>query len=154
MSQKTLERVKKDKGFKIFDLIVYGVIILIIAVSFIAVFATKNKSPLTGIRVYVEDKVVFEYDFENDRPKITAGHEDEVKVTDKGDSLQVKITSDFGYNLIIIEKKGRVRIKEADCRGHDCVYSPAITDNSGIIYCSPHRLKITPFNFDDGKVTM
>lgn len=152
MSQKTIENVKKDKGFRIFDLIVYGVIVLIVAVSFIAVFVTKDKSPLTGIRVYVEDKVVFEYDFENDKPKVMAGYD--VEVSDKGKSLNVKVSTDYGYNLIIIEKKGRVHIKDADCRGHDCAYSPAITDNNGIIYCSPHRLKITPFNFDDGKVTM
>lgn len=152
MSQKTIENVKKEKGFRIFDLIVYGVIVLIVAVSFIAVFATKDKSPLTGIRVYVEDKAVFEYDFESGNYNIFKTDGYEIEVSDKG--KKVKITTEYGYNLIVIDKKGSVRIKDADCHGHDCVYSPAITDNNGIIYCSPHRLKITPFNFDDGKVTM
>ena len=154
MSQKTLENVKKDKGFRIFDLILYGVVILIVAVSFIAVFATKDRRPLTGVKVYLEEIAVFEYDFENDKYEITEGYEEIVVVTPKGESLQVKISTEAGYNLIIIEKKGRVRIKEADCHGRDCVYSPAITDNNGIIFCSPHRLKITPSNYDDSKVTM
>ena len=152
MSKKTLENVKKDKGFKIFDLIVYGVIILIIAVSFIAVFSTKNKTSLTGISVYFEDEVIFSYDFENDRYQAAEGYT--VEVDDKGESLQVKITTGLGYNLILIEKSGSVRIKDADCRGGDCAYSPAITDGSGIIYCSPHRLKIVPSDYDDSKVTI
>ena len=150
MSKRTLENVKKDKGFKVFDLIVYGVIILIVAVSFIAVFATKDKSPLTGIRVYVEDKVVFEYDFENN--KVVEGEDLVVDNTEK--SLQVRVSTDYGYNLIVIEKSGMVRIKDADCHGRDCVYSPEITDNNGIIFCSPHRLKIVPSSYDDGKVTI
>lgn len=152
MSKTTLENVKKDKGFQIFDLIVYGVIVLIVAVSFIAVFATKDKSPLTGVKVYLEEIAVFEYDLENDKYEITEGYN--IDVSDNGDSLQVKISTEAGYNLIEIEKKGRVRIKEADCHGRDCVYSPAIKDNNGIIFCSPHRLKITPSNYDDSKVTM
>ena len=150
MSKKTVERIKTDKGFKIFDLILYGVIILIVAVSFIAVFATKDKSPLKGVCVFFEEKLVFEYDFEND--EVVEGEDLVVSNTEK--SLQVKIKTDDGFNLIEIDKKGSVRIIEADCRGRDCVYSPAITDNNGIIFCSPHMLKIIPSNYDDSKVTM
>ena len=152
MSKNTLERVKNDKGFKIFDLILYGVIILIIAVSFITVFATKSKSPLKGVTVFIKEKAVFEYDFENDKYEIAEGYG--IEVNDKGESLQVKISTGAGYNLIEIEKKGSVRIKEADCHGRDCVYSPAITDNNGIIFCSPHGLKIVPSDYDDSKVTI
>lgn len=152
MSEKTLENVKKDKGFQVFDLILYGVVVLIIAVSFIAIFATKDKSPLKGVCVYLEEKEVFKYDFENDSYEIAEGYN--VEVSDKGSSLQVRISTEDGYNLIEIEKKGIVRIKEADCHGRDCVYSPAISDSSGIIFCSPHRLKIVPSNYDDSKVTM
>jgi len=42
MSLKKIQQVKKDKGFKIFDLIIYGIIILTVAVLFIAIFATRN----------------------------------------------------------------------------------------------------------------
>lgn len=150
MSKTTLENIKKDKGFKIFDLAVYGVIVLIIAVTFIAVFATKDSSPLKGVCVYLNEAVVFEYDFENDSYEKAEGYD--IEVSDKGESLQIKISVKEGYNLIEIDKKGSVRIKEADCHGRDCVYSPAITDSNGIIFCSPHLLKITPSNYDDSKV--
>lgn len=150
MSEKTLKNVKKDKGFRIFDLIVYGVIILIIAVSFITVFATKDKSPLKNISVLIEDKPVFYYDFESDSYE-TYG-DCNIEVNDRGESLHVKISTGFGYNLIEIEKNGKVRMKEADCHGHDCIYSPEITDNNGIIFCFPHRLIITPKDYNDSIV--
>ncbi len=63
MSLKKVSQVKADKGFKIWDLIVYGAIVIIIAVIFIAVFVTKDAGPLKGIRIYSAENLVFEYDF-------------------------------------------------------------------------------------------
>ena len=42
MSLKKIEQVKKDRGFKIFDLIVYGAVIVAVIVSFVVIFTTKN----------------------------------------------------------------------------------------------------------------
>ena len=50
MSLKKVEAVKKEKGFKILDLIVYGIILAIVVVLFIVVFATKNTDALSGDR--------------------------------------------------------------------------------------------------------
>ena len=53
MSLKKIEQVKKDKGFKLFDLIIYGVVAVLVAVLFIVVFTTRDASPLTGVRIYL-----------------------------------------------------------------------------------------------------
>ena len=50
MSLKKIEQVKADKGFKIFDLIVYAVIIVSVAVAFTVLFTVRDDSPLSGIR--------------------------------------------------------------------------------------------------------
>ena len=65
MSLKKVEQVKADKGFKIWDLIIYGAIAVIVAVLFITLFAVRDTSPLKGIRVVLGNEVVYEYDFEN-----------------------------------------------------------------------------------------
>ena len=52
MSLKKIEQVKEDKGFRLFDLIIYGIIVLTVAALFIAVFATRNTDTLTGVRIY------------------------------------------------------------------------------------------------------
>ncbi len=63
--------------------------------------------------------------------------------------LVIKIISNGGYNVACIDTKERtVKVIEADCGKRDCVYTAAITDSGGMIYCSPHQLRILPFDFE------
>ncbi len=153
MSLKKVGQVKADRGFKIWDLLVYGIIILIAAVLFVVVFTTRDTSPLTGIRIYSANDVVFEYNFV--KSEYTVLDETCVEVTDDGEEFLL-ITLRFdggGYNCVEIDKRGSVKVTSADCGKKDCTYSPEIKDNSGMIYCLPHRLKILPYGFDvDGGV--
>ncbi len=71
MSLKKIEQVKADKGFKIFDLIVYAVIIVSVAVAFTVLFTVRDDSPLSGIRVYAKGAAVFEYTFSDGKYNIT-----------------------------------------------------------------------------------
>ncbi len=156
MALKKVEQVKADKGFKIWDLIVYGTIIVIVAVLFITIFAVRDTSPFKGIRVVLANDVIYEYDFENG--KEISRNSEYVEITENSDDkivLKINI-GDGGYNLIRINKSGSVKMIEADCGKQDCVYTPEIKDNNGLIYCSPHRLKIIPydFNIDDGDIIM
>lgn len=159
MSLKKVESVKSEKGFKLPDLIVYGIILLLVAILLITMFATRNTDPFQGVRIYVDKTAVMSYDFNKgslsgleviakdgsvEAPENVSGNVFTVKVRTGGD----------GYNLIEINQSSRsVRVIEANCSSHDCVHTPAIKDNNGIIFCSPHRLRIIPFNFeveDDG----
>lgn len=143
MSLKKVRSVKEDRGFKKADLIIYGIILLLVAVMFIAVFIPRDKSAMSGVRVYAGGEVVFEYDFTSKEYK---AYGDNVTVTD-GEVLTVRIDIKGGYNVLEINASGRTaRMAEADCRGQDCVHTPAIRDNSGIIYCSPHGIKVVPFD--------
>lgn len=147
MSFKKVTQVKKDKCFKLLDLIVYGVIIVLIAVMFISIFAVSDKSPLSGVRVSVDGVSVFEYDFEKDEYKIL---NDCVTAEDSSDKITVTVIPHNGEtNVIVIDKSGTVKITETNCHGKDCKYMPEIKDNSGIIYCSPHGLRVEPLNFED-----
>ena len=150
MSLKKIEQVKADKGFKIFDLIVYAVIIVSVAVAFTVLFTVRDDSPLSGIRVYAKGAAVFEYTFSDGKYKIL-GDAADIEVDDGDGILAVKITTDAGFNEIEINKSGRVKVTDADCKNKDCVYSLEIKDNSGIIFCSPHGLRVVPYNYvDDG----
>lgn len=146
MSLKKIGQVKADKGFKIWDLIIYGVIIALVAALFIAVFATRDDSPLRGIRIYSKGEAVFEYSFQSGKYEQLS---QSVEITaEEGDGvLLVTVKSDVGYNKVEIKKSGSVRVTDADCKNRDCVYSMEIKDNGGIIYCSPHGLRIVPYDF-------
>lgn len=150
MSLKKVTQVKKDRGFKIFDLIVYGAVVLLVAVLFIVWFTVSDRTPLSGVRVCVDDRAVFEYDFEKDEYK-NLDEKIVTNVDDKENTLTVTVVPHAGErNVIVIDKKGTVTVTEANCYGKDCKYMPDIKDNSGIIYCSPHKLRIEPLNYEDG----
>ena len=154
MALKKVEQVKADKGFKIWDLIIYGAIIVIVVVLFITIFAVRDTSPFKGIRVVLYSDVIYEYDFENG--KEISCNAKYVEITENSDDkivLRVNI-GDGDYNCIQINKSGSVKMIEANCGKQDCVYTPELKDNNGVIYCSPHRLKIIPydFNVDDGNI--
>ncbi len=154
MSLKKVEQVKGDKLFRLADLIIYGVIAALAAALFFALFLTRDGGDLRGIRIYVRDKIVFEYDFEENSYEIKDGC---AEITEKsGDVLILKITAENGYNIVRIDGSARsVSVTEADCRSRDCVHTPPIADNGSIIYCSPHFLLIEPFNrTEDGTVIM
>ena len=46
MSLKKIEQVKRDRGFKIPDLIVYGAVIVAVIVSFVVIFTTTNSDQI------------------------------------------------------------------------------------------------------------
>ena len=147
MSLKKVSEVKADKGFKIWDLIVYGAVVLIIAVIFLAVFLTKDTSPLKGVKIYSDEALVFEYNFTSGEYKNSSP--ESVTVESGENLLKIKVTANGGYNLIEIDTNERaVKVTEADCGKRDCVYTSAIVDNGGMIYCSPHKLRILPFDFE------
>lgn len=146
MALKKIEQVKSDRGFKIWDLIIYGVIAVIAAVAFIVVFTTRSTSPLTGVRIYVAGEVVFVYEFGSSLTATAEG----VEAEEDASGITVKITQSGGdFNEIYIDKSAKtVKMKDANCKGKHCMYFPAIDDNNKMIYCNPHRIRIEPFAVD------
>ncbi len=154
MSLKKVRQTKADKGFKIWDLIVYGAIIALAVVLFIVVFTTRDTSPLSGIRIYSKGAAVFEYSFESGKYQKLSEAAD-LEISDEGDKLIIKISCSEGYNVVELGKSGYVKVTDADCANKDCVHMHDIVDNSSAIYCTPHGLRIVPYEFeDDGIIIM
>ncbi len=149
MSFKKVEEVKRDKGFRIYDLIIYGVILLAVAVAFAAVFLSRDKGGIKGFSVYSGGDLIYSYSFSDGETVCGEG----VESSTDGDILKLEIsTAGGGVNTVEADLKNKtVRVTEANCSNRkDCVHTPAIRDNSGVIYCMPHSLKITPLNPVDG----
>lgn len=159
MSLKKVGQAKKDRFFKIWDILIYGVILLAVAALFLAVTFGYNRSAPGGVEVYYNNNLAFSYDFDSDDYSVLLPQN--IAVSDGGDELEITFCTDGGsaeehtdYNVILIDKSARtVRVTESDCSNRrDCVYTPAITDTSGMITCTPHRLVIMPsgyFGSDD-----
>ena len=145
MALKKIEQVKKDRGFKLFDIIIYGAVLVLVAVLFIVLFVARDTSSLDGIKISVKAQVVFEYEFGGEPQSFT----DAVTV-EKGDGgITVTIEIDGDKNVVFIDtSKKTAKMVEANCRGKHCMYFAAMDDNSDFIYCSPHGLKVEPLTED------
>ena len=55
----------------------------------------------------------------------------------------------YGTNTFAIEG-GTIRVKEADCRGQDCVHFAPINKAGQTIVCLPHHLSVTIEGSSDG----
>lgn len=141
MSLKKIEQVKADKGFKIWDLIIYGIVLVLVAVLFTVVITTRNTDPLTGVRVTYKAETVLEYEF-GGQPEIL---DEMVEVKEDVNGLTVTVRSQDDFNVIYIDKSAKtVKMQEANCKGKQCLYFAAIKNNSGYIICDPHGIKIEP----------
>ena len=143
MSLKKVEQVKKDKGFKLFDLIIYGVILLLVAIIFIVVFTTRNTDPLTGVKIFVNAEEVFTYEFGGE-----AVYYESETLTVEEDNAGITVTVHTrgnGLNVVYINKSAKtVKMTEANCKGKECGYFPEMSNNTDFIYCSPHGVKVEP----------
>ncbi|MBE7088978.1 MAG: hypothetical protein E7370_05665 [Clostridiales bacterium] len=154
MSINKIKAVRADKGFRIADLIAYGAIALLIVFLFVATAIIFGEAePLTGVKILYTNKDAYTIDFETGEQniimpeKIKVEEETEVKII-----LRFYLAEDLSdYNIIEINKVERsATVTQADCSTRkDCVYMEKITDTSKVIMCTPHALKIVPFDFEE-----
>lgn len=149
MSQKKIEQVRKTKYFRLWDLLVYGIVLAVVVALFLTVFLTADKSPTSGFVVRQKDKVVFTYYFDSDKYEYSLT--DGIICVDEEDSSVLKFTvrekDGDGYNKVEVDKLNKsVKVIDANCSllKKDCVYTPAIKDNSTTISCLPHEMYIEP----------
>lgn len=144
MSVEKVDELKKDKGFKKADLIIYGAVLLLIAVFLTVAFVLKDDSPLSGFRIYVDGDAVFDYEV-GGKYTVLDGC---VKVTEKDGELELYIECGGGYNVVRIKEDGAVSVTDADCFAGTCIRMPEIRDSGGYIFCSAHSLLIQPKNYE------
>lgn len=143
---------KKDKPFKVLDVMVYICVVLVILVLFF-VFILNTDSVEMRVINAVDDKTgetLFTYNFVRNEYQIyasTTGWTVEVNTTDDG--LTVTFTREIDgeqhFNTIKIDRKAvTVEMVDSLCGYHqDCVRNfSAIEHSGGAIVCSPNRLKI------------
>lgn len=145
MSLKKLRQVRADRGFKIWDILVYGVVLAAIALMFISLFFTADRSGVTAIKITFikngESLTAFTYDYDNDGYEVILPENIEITAEDERE-LCLYFYSDDGrkeYNYIIINKTERsVWVEEANCRNKTCMGFGKLKNNNQAISCSPH----------------
>lgn len=158
MTLKKVRQVKQDNWFCVWDLIIYGAVIALTVVLFLVIILRLDKTPTDGVRLYYKGEAVCEYYYSTDRINIIKA--DNIEVEENGEEyLNFTFYTDgkSGYNKVAINKKLKsVSVTDADCSlRKDCVYTPAITNNTSYISCPPHNFSIEPITrafIDDGYI--
>ncbi len=152
MSLHKIKQLKKDKGFRPWDIAVYATLtVLIVALILFFAFG-RDKSPPKGFEIYYQNDLIFTYDYKDATYQIL---KDNITVESEDSStLNLRFcartdTPQKDYNLIVVDKKNNsVKVTAADCSTRmDCVYMAPITQNSHFIACTPHALKILPYGY-------
>lgn len=145
MSLKKVEQVRAEKGFKVWDLVVYAAVIILIVVLFVVFVFARDASPVDVITVSAgfagEQRTVCTYTFATrsfvyDESAITVNSRTE-------DAIELTFHAENGgHNVILIDiANASVSVTSADCPSLDCVHTPAITSNSSLpIICSNHQM--------------
>lgn len=150
MSLKKVQQVRSDRGFKIWDIVIYAVLAVLIIALFIAFVFTRDSSPITSIEITYgfgeSTQTVCTYNFITDT--LSVNNAEHISVSyENDDGIEIYFYgADSGeYNVIYVDKVNvSVSVTEANCPALDCVYTAAITKTSSLpIICSTHRMIIT-----------
>lgn len=151
MSLKKIDEIKNSKWFSIWDLVAFGVIIIIAVVLILSFTIGRDKSALGGFSVSYRGESIYEYDF--DSGKVLKINEKYIKVD--GDRLRFD-DGNGGYNIIYVDTASKtVDVTDSNCSSHkDCVHTAKLTNNSSApIICTVHGLTVSPLKFvDDGNI--
>lgn len=156
MSQKKLEQVVKDKGFRPFDLLIYGGIAVLVLVLFLTLVVFRENKSLHGVQITYRGEQVFIYRFSDDEAVVLS---QTIEILSNDGSLLKLIvhTPNDGYNEIEIDKTNKtVRVVDANCSWRkDCTHMSALDgDGATPISCVPHSVMIVPlgYDIDDGTI--
>ena len=154
MSLKKIEQIKVEKPFKIFDLIIYGCVILIIVALLLVFFFNKGEK-IKGVTVNYNGVAVFSYDFEKDENIVLDSSKISVEQNNENNLLvRFFLNEDkTAYNVIEINKaECKIKVIDTDCSlRKDCYHTAAISNDNGFITCTPHKLDILPYGYKKGQ---
>lgn len=143
-------KVKSKKPFEFNDIFVYSALTLLILVLFICFVIIPQKSAPLGIEVRKNNQKVLSFHYSSNTIVIENEFNELVEVSDHNDGKLITIytnTDKTGFNKIYIDLQNKTaKMQDSTCsHSKDCVSLPKISD-SGMIFCAPHALKITPID--------
>lgn len=147
------DNVKKRKPFVIYDIVVYAAIVIVSVAFFLGIIVFPANDIAGGFKIVVDEKEIFVFYYADCRYEIKDfDGQITVNLTDgeKKFTVNVLFFESGEHNTLSVNAEEKtVEVVDADCSARkDCVYTPAIKNGSGAIYCMPHKLKILPLRTD------
>lgn len=141
----TVGKYKSSAPFSKTDIIVYACLFTAVLLLFLFLVVLPAYANPQGFKVCVGDTEVLEFLYKDSRLSIESDLYPVEHDTVNG-TVTIYTQGKTEYNVIKYDcEKKTVKVIESTCHGNDCV-SFAEISGSGVIYCLPHNLKITPLS--------
>ena len=140
-----ISKIANNKVFEKKDVFIYVLLFVFVLTLFLSMFLSNNSNS-NGFAVYVNGQKILSHVYTKNDLQSSSN----VIVTKNGNDYLIEIlTENGGSNLIYSnETEKSVKVIESNCPSQNCVHMNAIT-HSGVIYCAPRDILITPLN-DNG----
>lgn len=147
---KSARRVREGKFFRLADLLIYGMVLVLAALLFFFVTFRASDEP-DGFRVEVSGEMIYSYEFGRGG-EIAPAWADRIteSATDGAIVIGIRISSDAWNELIVDDASRTVSMRDANCsRRKDCCTMLPLGAGVGAIVCIPHGLRILPLSGED-----
>lgn len=141
----------KSKPFMFWDMVIYVILTLFVAIIFLSSFLIKSPNA-QGFKVEIQGVCVLEHVYGSSDFNVNPEWTEKIEITSNDEKYYVKILTDnLSYNTLVCnENEKTVKMQSSNCPSKNCVFMQEIK-NSGVIFCSPRNLKITPL-FDNTSI--
>ena len=147
MKKDKIKGLVNNKPFNKFDFIALLCVLIFILSLFISFVFFSSHDSTKGFIIQIENVNVFTYNYSTNEYSVGSEYDSLIEVD--LDSQTITIYADLTkqhYNKLKYDAKNKnVKMVDSNCSSSkDCVYMPEISDNLGIIYCAPRKIKILP----------
>ncbi len=146
-----LNKLKSQRPFKKWDLLLYALTLIFIFTLFLTFVITPNAVQNVGFKVVKDGKTVLTFNYESEELKVSNAFKDYVESDVVNRTIKIYTADKSGFNTLTYNTAEKsVKVTDSNCdlvtSSRDCLYFPAIKDNHGSIFCVPHSLKILPLS--------
>ena len=142
----------KIKPFRPMDLIVYAVVLVLVLFLFFYFVIIPKTDNIKGFMVKLDGQKILTFEFDKGITE-TQDFSGKLEIVNTKDQTLITIYTNLElteFNVIAVSLIDKtVEVLESNCSVRkDCVHSPKINQNGGMIACMPHGLKILSLGSD------
>ncbi len=140
---KPIRDTKKQKFFRLGDIIVYAATFACVLALFLGFVVFRDVSSLEQVKIYLGSDVIYVFDMTSATGEIIEGCESYVFAHVEDGVTYVTIYTDGHTNVVAIDSDGAEMV-EADCSNtKECVNNfPKITSGDSVIICNVTHIKV------------
>lgn len=152
MKTSVYEELKVRKPFEFNDIFLYSFILMLCLALFLF-FIPRSSASSDGFKIIWDGKTVFSLSYADNSYNVDDSFPYELLVDTEKSTVTIFFSEDKSeYNLLSYDLSEKsVKVVESSCSDtKECTRIPAVKNDNGAIYCTPHKIKIVSLSYKQG----